>query len=206
MLDDRTDAGAALAAALRDAGVEADLVVAIPRGGLPVARPVADALGVPLDIVAAKKLGAPGDAEYAIGAAAPDGSAWLNEDAIARLGVSDAYVAEARERAAETARRKEETYRTGDPEPVAGRRVVVVDDGVATGATMLASVRRLNEAGAASVVVAVPVGPPDTLDRLRREVDDVVALEEPAAFRAVGQFYRDFEQVTDDEARAYLRR
>lgn len=206
MFEDRSDAGERLAERLRASGVAADLVVAIPRGGLPVARPVADALDVPLDIVAAKKLGAPDNPEYAIGAAAADGSAWLNEDAIERLGVSESYVEAERERAAETAREKERTYRTGEGERVEGRRVVVVDDGVATGATMLASVRRLARAGAAAVVVAVPVGPPSTLDRLRAEADDVIALEEPAAFGAVGQFYRSFGQVSDADARAYLRR
>ncbi|WP_435101740.1 phosphoribosyltransferase [Halarchaeum sp. P4] len=205
MFDDRTDAGEQLATRLREEDVEADLVVGIPRGALPVARPVADALDVPLDIVAAKKMGAPDNPEYAIGAAAPDGSAWLNEDAIDRLGVSEEYVDAERERAADTAREKEETYREGEPEPVAGRRVVIVDDGVATGATMTASVRRLRNAGADSVVVAVPVGPPRTLDRLRGEADAVVALQEPERFQAVGQFYRSFGQVSDEEARAYLR-
>jgi len=206
VFDDRADAGERLAERLRASGVAADLVVAIPRGGLPVARPVADALDVPLDIVAAKKLGAPDNPEYAIGAAAADGSAWLNEDAIERLGVSESYVEAERERAAETAREKERTYRAGEGERIEGRRVVVVDDGVATGATMLASVRRLARAGAAAVVVAVPVGPPSTLDRLRAEADDVIALEEPAAFGAVGQFYRSFGQVSDADARSYLRR
>lgn len=206
MFDDRTDAGKRLAQRLREEGVEADLVVGIPRGALPVARPVADALGVPLDIVAAKKMGAPDNPEYAIGAAAPDGSVWRNEEAIDRLGVSAAYIETERERAADTAREKEQTYREGDPEPIAGRRVVLVDDGVATGATMTASLRRLRNAGAESVVVAVPVGPPATLDRLRQEADRVVALEAPANFRAVGQFYRDFGQVTDEEAKTYLRK
>lgn len=205
MFEDRTAAGKELAAALSDAGLEADLVVAIPRGALPVARPVADALGVPLDIVAAKKMGAPHDEEYAIGAAAPDGSTWLNEDAIDRLDVSESYLDGERERAAETAREKEETYREGEPEAIAGRRVVIVDDGVATGATMMASIRRLQNAGAESIVVAVPVGPPGTLNRLRQEADAVIALDEPEHFRAVGQFYREFGQVTDDEAKAYLR-
>ncbi|MFB6169680.1 MAG: phosphoribosyltransferase [Haloarculaceae archaeon] len=193
MFDDRTDAGEQLAERLREAGVEADLVLAIPRGALPVARPVADALGVPLDIVAAKKMGAPNNPEYAIGAAASDGSFWRNEEAIESLGVSEDYVESERERAAATAREKEETYREGEGASVAGKRVLLVDDGVATGATMTASLRRLRNAGAASVVIAVPVGPPSTLDRLREEADAVVAIKEPGSFRAVGQFYRRFD-------------
>lgn len=206
MFDDRTDAGEQLAERLQSAGVDADVVLGIPRGALPVARPVADRLGLPLDIVAAKKLGAPNNPEYAIGAAAADGSAWLNDEAIEQLGVSDAYLESERERAAETAREKEETYREGEPEPIEDRRVILVDDGVATGATMLASIRRLKRVGAESIVVAVPVGPPSTLDRLRQEADDVIALDEPERFGAVGRFYRNFGQVTDEEAAAYLRR
>ncbi|MFB6221843.1 MAG: phosphoribosyltransferase [Halolamina sp.] len=205
MFDDRTDAGEQLADRLQREGVEADLVLGIPRGALPVARPVADALGAPLDIVAAKKMGAPGNPEYAIGAAAPDGSLWLNDEALDRLNVSEGYIEEERERAADTARQKEETYRPGEPEQIEGRRVVLVDDGVATGATMTASIRRLRNADALSVTAAVPVGPPGTLDELRQEADGVIALDEPEQFRAVGQFYRTFGQVTDEEAKTYLR-
>lgn len=205
MFDDRTDAGEQLAERLAGEEMKGDLVVAIPRGGLPVARPAADRLGLPLDIVAAKKMGAPNNPEYAIGAAAADGSAWRNEPAIDQLGVSEAYIEAERERAAETARQKEATYRAGEPAPIEGRRVIVVDDGVATGATMFASIRRLRNARADAVIVAVPVGPPSTLDRLRQEADEVVALDEPGQFGAVGQFYRNFGQVTDEEARTYLR-
>ncbi|MEF8857604.1 MAG: phosphoribosyltransferase family protein [Halolamina sp.] len=204
MFDNRTDAGEQLAERLHTEGVHADVVLGIPRGALPVARPVADRLDLPLDIVAAKKMGAPNNPEYAIGAAAPDGSAWLNDEAIQQLDVSDAYLESAREQAAETAREKEETYREGPPEPIEGRRVLLVDDGVATGATMLASIRRLKSGGAESIIVAVPVGPPSTLDRIRQEADEVIALEEPARFGAVGRFYRNFGQVTDEEAQEYL--
>lgn len=204
MFVDRTDAGEQLAERLEREEVAADLVLAIPRGGLPVARPVADRLGLLLDIVAAKKMGAPNKPEYAVGAAASDGSAWLNDEAIDQFGVSEGYLEDERERAAETARSKEQTYRAGEPEPVEGRRVIVVDDGVATGATMFASIRRLRKAGAENVVVAVPVGPPSTLDRLRQEADQVIALDEPGQFGAVGRFYRNFGQVSDEEARAYL--
>lgn len=205
MFRDRTDAGERLGERLREAGVAADLVVGIPRGALPVARPVADALDAPLDIAVAKKMGAPDNPEYAIGAAASDGSVYRNEDAIERLGVAESYVEAERERAAETAREKEATYRTGEPPAIEGERVVVVDDGVATGATMMACVRMLRAKGAARVVVAVPVGAPSSLDELSEGADEVFALREPASFQAVGQFYETFGQVSDEAAIEYLR-
>ncbi|MFB6096910.1 MAG: phosphoribosyltransferase [Haloferacaceae archaeon] len=205
MFEDRNDAGERLAALLTREGVEADVVLGIPRGALPVARPVADALGAPLDVIVAKKMGAPNNPEYAIGAAASDGSVFRNEDAIERLGVDEAYVEREREAAAETAREKEATYRQGDPPDLAGKRVVVVDDGVATGATAMACLRMVNEAGAAWVALAVPVGPPHSLDELAVEADEVYAVAEPTDFRAVGQYYRRFDQVSDEEAIDLLR-
>ncbi|MFB6172677.1 MAG: phosphoribosyltransferase [Haloarculaceae archaeon] len=205
MFSDRTDAGRQLAAAVAERGVGADLVLAIPRGGLPVARPVADALGVPLDVVVSKKLGAPGNPELAIGAAGSDGSVWRNDDLIDRLGVDEDYVSREAETAAETAREKAATYR-GDrgPPDLDGKRVLVVDDGMATGATVIAAVRLVRAAGAAHVTVAVPVGAPETVDRVETEADAVVVLSEPAAFGAVGEHYGSFEQVSDEEARALL--
>lgn len=206
MFRDRTDAGEQLAERLVELDLDADLVLGVPRGALPVARPVADALDVPLGIAVAKKMGAPDNPEYAIGAAASDGSVYLDEEAINRLGIGEEYVERERERAAETAREKADTYRQGEPCDVAGRTVVVVvDDGVATGATLTACVRMLREKGAGRIVVAVPVGSPDSLAELEHEADDVVALSEPASFRAVGQFYDRFDQVDDEEAIAYLR-
>ncbi|WP_276259080.1 phosphoribosyltransferase [Haloglomus litoreum] len=205
MFQDRTDAGEQLADRLTARGVEADLVLAIPRGALPVARPVADRLDVPLDIIAAKKMGMPGNEEFAIGAATSDGSVWLNDGIIERHGVGEAYIAAERERAAETAREKLAKYRGDRPAPdLAGKRVVVVDDGVATGATARACLRQVRGAGAERVVLAVPVGPPESLSDLESEADEVIAVEEPAHFGAVGSFYRDFGQVSDEEARQYL--
>ena len=206
MFTDREAAGERLAAELAERGVGADLVLAVPRGGLPLGRAVADRLGVPLDVVVAKKLGAPGNEELAIGAAAADGSLYRNDDLIARLGIDEEYVAAERERAAETARRKEATYRRGDPPDLEGKRVVVVDDGLATGATAIASVRRAKAGGAASVVLAVPVGARESLEAAAREADRVVVLETPARFGAVGRHYVDFSQVSDEEAVAYLER
>lgn len=204
VFENRRDAGARLADGLRDRGVSADLVVGVARGGLPVARPVTDALGVPLDVVVAKKLGAPGNPEFAIGAVAADGSRVLDDETVEWFGVDAAYVEEESKRAAATAREKADAYRAGDAPEVAGETVVVVDDGVATGATLTACLRMLRAADAGRLVVAVPVGAPASLADLEAEADAVIALEEPANFSAVGRFYRDFTQVTDEEARACL--
>ncbi|GAA0202924.1 phosphoribosyltransferase [Halobaculum roseum] len=205
MFEDRNDAGDRVADLLAERGVEADIVLAVPRGGLPVGRAVADRLEVPLDIVSARKIGAPWNPELAIGAVAGDGSVWLNEELIAEAGIGDEYVSERREHEREVAREKVDRYR-GDRPPLelAGKRVVVVDDGVATGATMHACLRQIVAADADRIVLAVPVAPPDTLARLAAEVDDVVCVEIPSSFGAVGQFYRTFDQVTDDDARSYL--
>lgn len=205
MFDNRTDAGNQLAALLEEREIEADIVLGIPRGALPVARPVADALDVPLDVIVSKKMGAPNNPEYAIGAAASDGSVYRNEDAIERLGIDEEYIEQEREKAAATARDKEENYRQGEPPDLEGKRVVIVDDGVATGATAIACIRMVKEAGAEHVVLAVPVGPPHSLDELAEEADEVIAVEEPQDFRAVGQYYRQFGQVTDEQAIDLLR-
>jgi len=205
MFENRTDAGEQLADLLADRGVEADIVLGIPRGALPVARPVADRLDAELDVIVSRKMGAPHNEELAIGAVSSDGSVWRNDDLIGRLGVDGTYVERERERTAEGAREKLATYRgTTDPPDVRGRRVVVVDDGVATGATARACLRQVRDGGAERIVLAVPVGSPTSLAALESFADEVCAAEEPAGFRAVGQYYRDFEQVSDAEARRYL--
>jgi predicted phosphoribosyltransferase len=202
---DRTEAGEELGAALRERGIEADLVLAIPRGGLPLGRAVADALDAPLDVVVAKKIGAPGNPEYAIGAVASNGSVWRNEAAFSRRGIDEAYFERKREEEAESAREKANRYRGDRSEPdLAGRTVVLVDDGVATGSTAMACVRQLRDGDADRVVLAVPVGPPDTIDELSEMVDEVVCLATPSSFMGVGQFYDNFEQVRDEEAMTYL--
>ncbi|QLG61863.1 phosphoribosyltransferase [Halorarum salinum] len=206
MFKNRIDAGRRLADVIDDHDVEADVVLAIPRGGLPVGRAVADGLGVPLDIVSARKLGAPWNPELAIGAVASDGTVWLNESLIGEVGVGNAYIEEQIEREREAAEGKVERYR-GDRPPLElrGKTVLVVDDGIATGATTIACVRQVKNAGADRVIVAVPVAPPATVERLYDEADEVICVETPPYFAAVGQFYDSFQQVTDEEARTYLR-
>ncbi|WP_126661773.1 phosphoribosyltransferase [Haloterrigena salifodinae] len=209
MFNDRTDAGERLAAKLESRGLEADVVLGIPRGALPVARPVADALDADLDVVVARKMGAPGNPELAIGAVASDGSVWYNDDLLERLGVSEGYLEEIREEEAENAADKADRYRPRDRSglpDLEGKRAVVVDDGVATGATATACLRQVQDSGAEYVALAVPVGSPRGVADLEREADEVIALETPESFRAVGQFYREFGQVTDEEAMAYLDR
>lgn len=205
VFQDRTDAGDQLADLLEREDVEADIVLGIPRGALPVARPVADALDVPLDIVVASKIGAPNNPELAIGAVASDGSTWLNEDLIEQLNVPDEYLEREREREAENAREKADRYRGDrDPPELAGKRLVIVDDGIATGATARACLRQVDEAESERVVLAVPVGSPDVIEELRADTDEVIAVESPSHFSAVGQFYRQFGQVSDEEAMTYL--
>ncbi|ELZ00196.1 phosphoribosyltransferase [Natrialba chahannaoensis JCM 10990] len=208
MFTDRTDAGEQLGAHLAAEGVEADIVLGIPRGALPVARPVADELGATLDIVVASKIGAPGNPELALGAAASNGTLWLNDDLVEQLRVEDDYIDRERTREAEAAREKVQQYRDGEGTvpAVDGKRVVVVDDGVATGATAIACLRQVADAGAATVTLAVPVGSPRSLEVLENEapVDTIIALEQPADFSAVGQYYEDFRQVSDKRAQSYL--
>lgn len=202
---DRTDAGEQLAAALADRGVEPDVVLAIPRGGLPLGRAVADGLDAPLDVVVAKKIGAPGNPEYAIGAVAADGTVWRNEEGIRATGADDEYVERKSAEEAASAREKAERYREDGAElALDGETVVVVDDGVATGATARACLAQVRDAGATRVVLAVPVGPPDSIRELRALADDVVCLRAPSTFMGVGGYYDDFGQVSDEEAMAYL--
>ena len=181
-------------------------MLAIPRGGVIVGDVVARELGVPLDVVVPRKVGAPGNPELAIGAVAP-GIHVLDARMVRALGVSDRYLE--REIAAQEAEieRRQHVYRSGrPPQPVAGRVAVVVDDGVATGSTAVAALRWARAEGAERVVLAVPVAPPQTLERLRTEADEVVVLETPQPFLAVGEWYRDFDQTTDAEVISALAR
>ncbi|AGN00029.1 putative phosphoribosyltransferase [Salinarchaeum sp. Harcht-Bsk1] len=204
---DRTEAGKRLAAEISDRGVDADLVLAIPRGGLPVGREVADAIDRPLDVIVASKVGAPWNPELAIGAVGSDGSAWFDEAVIERHGIDQEYVQRKRESVAEAAAEKEARYRGEEASTsLDGSTVLLVDDGAATGSTTIAAIRLARARDAERIVLALPVAPPDTLDTLRREADEVICLLEPTGFGAVGQFYEDFGQVSDEEAIELLER
>jgi len=203
---DRVEAGERLAKALVHHAGTSSLVLAIPRGGVIVGEVVSRALGAPLDVVVPRKIGAPGNPELGIGAVAP-GVRVLDPSALALLGVSEGYLE--REIAIQEAEieRRQHAYRDGRAaQPVHGKVAIVVDDGVATGSTAIAALRWARAQGAAHVVLAVPVAPPQSLARLGAEADEVVALETPEPFFAVGEWYRDFEQTTDDEVVAALAR
>lgn len=202
----RRDAGEQLAARLRERGPWPDsTVLALPRGGVPVGAEVARALGAPLDVFVVRKLGLPGYEEVAMGAVASGGVRVLNEDLLRRAGVSPNALAAAEVRERAELARREQLYRGGRPPvPLAGRTAVVVDDGVATGATMRAGLEALRALGPARIVVAVPVAPPGTARALAALADELVCLLTPPDFMAVGQFYGDFTQTTDEEVRALL--
>ncbi len=201
---DRKEAGARLAARLRELGLRQPVVLGIPRGGVSVAAEVAAALNGQLGVVVARKLGAPGEPEFAIGAVTADGVAYVNETIVTAIGVSAQYLAAEEARQAAEARRREDAFDYQRRPDVRGRDVVVVDDGVATGATAIAAVRSVRAAGAARVVLAVPVGPPQTVEELRGEADEVVCLAVEPSFFAVGEFYDDFRPVSDAEVKAVL--
>lgn len=204
---DRDDAGARLADLVleRIGDDPVDLVAGIPRGGVIVAAPVAAVLGVDLDLAVARKLGAPGQPELAIGAVALVGPPLLNKAMIERIGVDDETLGAIVEEERAEALRRERLYRSGRDVPTLdGRVVVVVDDGVATGATVVAVARRMRAAAASRVIIAVPVAPPETIAALEREADDVICPLIPRGFRAVGQWFDDFAQVEDDEVVAAL--
>ena len=205
MFRDREEAGELLAEALASRVLDEPVVVlAIPRGGLVVALPIARRLGAVLDVVIPHKLGAPDNPELAVGAVAP-GVRVLDDALIERLGIDRGYLDEEVARQEEEIARRAERYRGGRPAPdLTGTTTVVVDDGVATGATAVAALRWARSQRPASLVLAVPVGPSSTLRRLERECDAVVALEAPPIFYAVGEWYREFGQVTDDQVLAAL--
>lgn len=206
---DRAEAGRRLAAALEKYGPSHPVILALPRGGVPVAAEIAQALGAPLDLLLVRKIGLPWQPELAIGAAV-DGADPLivrNEAIIAHSGVGEAEFQRAcREEMAEIERRKARYLGGRARAPLAGRVVIVVDDGIATGATMRAALRAIRQRGPSKLVLAVPVAPLDALAELRPEVDDLVCLDTPEPFDAIGYFYRDFSQVGDEEVIAILAR
>jgi putative phosphoribosyl transferase len=202
---DRTEAGRALGAALRGREPPGTVVVlGLPRGGVPVAAEVARALHAPLDVFVVRKLGTPGHRELAMGAIASGGVRVLNDDVVRHQGVSARTVDAVAARELIELQRREQAYRGGrPPTELTGRTALLVDDGLATGATMRAAAQAVRAAGAARVVVAVPVGAADSLQAV--PADDVVCLHIPQSFGAVGAYYRDFTQTTDEEVRRLLR-
>lgn len=206
---DRVEAGRLLArdlssgknALLQDA---AAVVLALARGGVPVGFAVADRLRLPLDVIVVRKLGVPWQPELAMGALA-GGSRILDDRMICQLGISAEDIGEATAREQAEMNRREELYRGGSPAAdLHGRQAILVDDGLATGSTMLAAVRHVRSLEPARVIIAVPVGSREGCDRLRHEADDLVCLATPEFFCAVGEWYREFAQVSDDEVRKRL--
>jgi len=205
---DRVEAGRLLAKELSSrkiaSGHEAAVVLALTRGGVPVGFEVADRLHIPLDIVVARKLGVPWQPELALGAIAGE-SPILDDGMIRQLGISPADIEDVITRERAEMKRREELYRVSNPAlDLRGRSAILVDDGLATGSTMMASVRHVRGLDPAKVIIAVPVGSKEACVRLRKEVDDLVCLAAPDLFIAVGEWYRDFEQVSDAEVRHLL--
>jgi putative phosphoribosyl transferase len=207
---DRGDAGKVLAAAVKREldmrpGSGRPLVLAIPRGGVPIGRDVATAIDADLDLVVSRKLGAEGNPEYAIGAVMQDGTLYLDPESLRITGAGTQYVEAEKAREMKEAARRLEAYRDGRQEPaISGRTVVVVDDGVATGATMIVALRWVRSRGAGLVVAAAPVAPPRTVAELAVEADLVVCPSTPEPFYAIGAFYETFGQVSDEEVKEIL--
>ena len=203
---DRAEAGRALARALSHyAGRDDVVVLALPRGGVPVGHEVAKQLGAPLDVFLVRKLGVPGHEELAMGAIASGGVLVLDEGVLRWLGISEQQLQKTLAKELDELRRREAAYRDGRPLPdLKGKTVILVDDGLATGASMQAAARAVRRHEPARIVVAVPVASRATCDKFRDEVDEVVCAVTPAPFHAVGNWYEDFSQTTDDEVRELL--
>jgi len=204
----RAEAGRLLGIKLsKYSGGDDVIVLGLPRGGVPVAYEVARALRVPLDVFIVRKLGVPGFEELAVGAIASGGVRVLNEDVARALPNANEIIEAVTQRETLELERREQEYRDGRPAPeLQGKTVILIDDGLATGATMRAAVKALRQRGAAKIVVAVPVGPPDTCEEVEDEADEVVCASAPEFFQAVGQYYEDFSQTSDQEVRDLLSR
>jgi putative phosphoribosyl transferase len=203
---DRTEAGQLLAEQLRDYERRTDaIVLALPRGGVPVGHEIATRLGLDLDVFVVRKLGVPGQRELAMGAIASGGVRVLNQDVLRAMPFAAARVAEVTIQEAREVERRESDYRQGRAAPEFEQRtIILVDDGLATGATMLAAIAALRQKDPAKIVVAVPVCPPETVAEVERAADETVILFAPDWFRGVGQFYDDFAQVSDETVRGLL--
>jgi len=208
IFQDRREAGRVLAEKLAHLAGQPDLLVlALPRGGVPVAYEVAQALDAPLDVFLVRKLGVPGREELAMGAIATGGVRVINEDVVRALHLPDEVIEQSAQQQQRELERREQLYRGGRPLPsVRGKTVILVDDGLATGSSMRAAVAALRQLRPARLLIAVPVAAPDTCAELGEEVDDIVCAETPEPFYAVGFWYEDFTQTTDDEVRDLLAR
>jgi predicted phosphoribosyltransferase len=203
--ENRAQAGRALAALVEPYRAVRPIVLALPRGGVPVAYEIAVALDAPLDVFVVRKLGVPGHEEYAMGAVASGGSILMNEDVIGNLGITQAEVDEVLRRESAEIIRREAAYRGAHaPTTIQDRTVILVDDGMATGASMRVAIHALRMREPKSIVVAVPVAAREALIMARTHADDWACVFTPEPFFAVGAWYLDFEQVTDDEVRALL--
>jgi putative phosphoribosyl transferase len=204
----RTEAGKLLADKLtRYAGLRDTIVLALPRGGVPVAFEIARALSAPLDVFLVRKLGLPGQEELAMGAIATGGVRVLNRDVVAYLNIPQRVIDTVARQEQQELERRERLYRGDRPAPeVRGRTVILVDDGLATGSTMRAAIAALKKLEPGRIVVAVPVAPPSAVEELEKEVDEVVCLFTPEPFEGVGRWYQDFSQTTDQEVRNLLNR
>lgn len=204
----RAEAGKHLATKLATYANRDDvMVLALPRGGVPVAFEVAKELGAPLDVFLVRKLGVPGHEELAMGAIASGGVRVLNDDVVDYLEISDDVIDAFTAIELEELERRERVYRGDRPEPeVRGKTVILIDDGLATGSTMRAAVMALRQLNPARIVVAVPVSAPETCDEYRMGVDEIICAVTPEPFYGVGQWYRDFSQTTDDEVSELLER
>jgi predicted phosphoribosyltransferase len=205
---DRADAGRRLATALSEYADRSDvLILALPRGGVPVAFEVARALHAPLDVFLVRKLGFPGHEEFAMGAIASGGVRILDGEVLRMFNVPADVIDRVTKVERRELERRERQYRDGRPPPdVEGHTVILIDDGLATGSTMRAAVAALRKEGAKKIVVAVPVAPPETCEALSKEVDDIICAITPEPFRAVGLWYADFSQTTDEEVSELLAR
>lgn len=207
--ENRADAGRRLARILARYADRAPVIVALPRGGVPVGYEIAHALHAPLDIMVVRKIGAPGEHELGIGALV-DGDhpeTVLNEELLSIMGVTREYLDREIQVELKEIRRRESVYRRGHPAiPLAGRTVIAVDDGIATGGSIRAALRGIRRRGASKIVLAVPVAAAETLKMLGGDVDEVVSLETPEFFGAIGEFYDDFSQTSDDEVMELLDR
>jgi predicted phosphoribosyltransferase len=203
--EDRRDAGRKLAVALSKEKSGGTIVLALPRGGVPVAYEVALALGAPLDVFVVRKLGVPGEGELAMGALASGGLIVLNDEIVRGRNISAEEIADSARAETHELTRREQVYRGGRPPVnVADKTVIIVDDGLATGATMRAALRALRKGTPARLIVAVPIAAPDTCAEIAGEADQVICAFEPQAFHSVGDWYRDFSETSDEEVRELL--